>query len=147
MKKILLLVLCAALLLPLVGCGNDAAITIKTDYCTLRYPMHFRDTLVTRSEQVSGACAQSFYASFDGEEHRLFTVYFGGTEQFGELLGYLPCGDNVVSVSVDCGFLPEEHSLTDAQKQTYYEMMDGINTVIRSITEVSGFTENTDSEI
>lgn len=115
-------------------------IKINTAYCTLQYPSQWESYLDIRQEYVEDSTATHFYCLIGQEELRLFTVSFGSTE-VGNLFGYLPGENGRVAVYLDCGFLPEGHTLTEEQIQTFYTMLDGINSITQSISAAEGFAE------
>lgn len=111
---------------------------VSNAYGTLRYPNKWEDQLVIQEEAAGEALAEIFYCKVGAEQYRLFTVYFGSAEM-GNCLGYLVEGEQVIPVQIDCGFLPEDAALEEAQIQTFYAMMDDITVVTESIRNSEHF--------
>lgn len=117
--------------------GSDV-IEITTDYCTMYYPNEWEEYLDIREECVEASVVKHFYCLIADEEYRLFTICFGETE-VGNLFGYLPADGGKVAVYIDCSFLPTDHTLTEEQVQTFYNMLDGVNSITQSIAACEGY--------
>lgn len=108
--------------------------SIKTPYCTLRYPVRWKDYLVTEQteNQETGVYSVAFYCQVESKEKcLLFTVLFGGDE--GDQLGAIvQDGGEFVTVNLlvakpDLTGWPEEDT------QILYSMQEAINDLIAEL--------------
>ena len=104
---------------------------VETPYCTLTYPAEWESSLATAEGEENGVYFKTFRAVFSDVTYDLFTLYFGPSSK-GTLFGYLKTEENT-PVYIECPMLPEDHTLSAEEEAQFYEMMDGINTVVASI--------------
>ena len=109
------------------------ATDIKTPYCTLSFPVVWKDNLVVEQEaREDGVYKVLFYGKVEGKPKcLLFSILFGGDE--GEQLGaVLTDSDDFVTVNLAM----EELSLKgwkEKDTQTLYSMQEAVNELIAQL--------------
>lgn len=107
---------------------------IKTPYCTLHYPVRWKDYLVTEQteNEDTGVYSVAFYGKVEGSEKcLLFTIAFGGDE--GDQLGAIvrDSGEfvtvNLLMADPDLTGWPEENI------QILYSMQEAVNELIAEL--------------
>lgn len=105
-------------------------LSIQTPYCTLRYPVRWKDYLVTeqRSNEETGVYSVHFYGEIAGEKYLLFSILFGGDE--GEQLGVVPENDKgYITVNVLLAELKMD-GWRDEDVQLLCAMQEAVNDLI-----------------
>lgn len=108
--------------------------SINTPYCTLRYPVIWKEYLVTEQteNEEDGICKVMFYGQTgDQEKCLLFTILFGGDE--GDQLGVI-IGDDGQFITVN--IMTEAMDLTgwaEEDSQILYSMQEAVNELIAQL--------------
>lgn len=124
-----------------VSSGEPIEVTmleIKTLYGNLKYPSTFKDIFVYEETIDGDVVIEDFYSMVSDEKIKMFTVYFCKPE-VGTLLGYIQKDGEKIPVSIQMSENVLNEDYAENQKKTYYQMVDGVNDVIASITSFDAF--------
>ena len=94
-------------------------------------------------EQVDTVVYEKYYLMLNGEKRLMYSINFGQEEE-GTWLGLLEddAGGTAITYTIYPFADDELAALTETQRQGYFELMDGLGTVLTSITEDSRFRED-----
>ena len=113
-------------------------ITVKTQYCEMKYPSEFNEYLEVKEFNENGIYTKQFLCTLSSGQYKLFAVHFGEGAT-GDFFGYLTTDEGKISVYIECYERPETELIGEEEQMTYYYMMNGINDIARSISETPGY--------
>lgn len=108
-------------------------VTVKTTFCQIKYPLAFADLVQVNAVDHGEMATLDFYAMIAGQEHPLFTLYFGGSE--GILLGELEVSDEAEARMVYAELFQADTSALDNNVSTFYAAQECFNDVVSSLAE------------
>lgn len=133
---------------PAIACA-----TIETAYLPVQFPEQYMENMEHREVTEGEAAMEIFTLTKEDTQLELFRIYFGDV-QTGNPVGVLNMDGREIPVTLSvCEY--RDDIFTDAEtRDLYYDMMDGLNTVLSSIQNDSRFSneekiivEKTDNQL
>lgn len=124
-----------------VSSGEPTEVTmleIKTPYGDLMYPSTFEEFLLYEETVDGDVVSEKFYSMLADKKTEMFTIYFGKPEE-GTLIGYILENEENIPVSVQISENMLNEAYEENQKNTYHQMVDGVNDVIASLSAFETF--------
>ena len=131
-----------------VATQTDAAATQKSQrevasnmYVEYDQPTENADAYIHEQEIDGNAVSDKYYVTVAGEKKLLYSIDFGRED--GTWLGMLVRDAGNISITYNVYPLSEEEmaAMSEAESQHYYDVMDGLGTMLASICEKEGFQE------
>ena len=117
-----------------------AMMEIDTPYGYLKYPQKFEKWIDIADTSDADELAITFYTSVTGDEVKMFTVCFGDEDK-GEFIGYVTENDTKIPVTIEVFQEEIDDNISEDKMETYYDMVDGVNEILKSIMNFETYTE------
>lgn len=117
--------------------GADDMLTLTTLCGPLSYPSCWKNNLRVEETELEEGVVVTFYCHFDDKAAVLFNVFFGLADT-GSPVGYIDGEEGRILVSTEYSdYIPE--SWSDEERDIFYGMSEGLNDVIASVENMTGF--------
>ena len=105
---------------------------IETPYCTIQYPMKWKQYLNYTDSEENGVFKQTYYCVLNDKNFEMFSIYFGETEGTTEI-GKIMHDGEVIPFSVSSTSAITDSEFTEEEKEIILSMDFAINTIIESV--------------
>ncbi len=118
---------------------DGSILSIDTPYGKLQVPSSLYDGISIESVDGKEIYSKVFSAEINAHSVDLYKVHFGEGAD-GDLMGHINNDGDTVPVYIEIEMLEYDESWTDEEKNTYEKLMDTVNDVYQSLSQLPGFT-------